>query len=96
MLELYIGFYEGKYGRKDFAIHDYAASYFAVEGIYNCIAPRVKIIVDDTDGPGRGQTICNLSGQYSGYPVQEDANCSVLLSTDTDLATILIEKLLTT
>lgn len=95
MLEIYIGFYEGEYGRKACAIHDPAAAYFAVEGIENCNAPKVKVLIDETSGPGRGQTICDLRGQYNGYPEQDDANCSVVLSTNIDLATVLIDKLLT-
>ncbi|EPQ5852412.1 nucleoside hydrolase [Klebsiella pneumoniae] len=95
MLELYISFYEGEYGRKACAIHDPAAAYFAVEGVRQCLAPRINVVIDDTSGPGRGQTICDMRGQYSGYPVQEGANCTVVLCTDTDLATVLVDKLLT-
>ncbi|GAA0473055.1 MULTISPECIES: nucleoside hydrolase [Tatumella] len=94
MLTLYMGFYQQKLGRNVCAIHDPAAAFFAVQGLEGCVAPKVKVVIDDTRGPGRGQTICDLRGQYSGFPPQENANCRVVLNTDKDLAPLLIEKLL--
>jgi len=95
MLEIYIDFYEKTYGTRACAIHDPAAAYFAIEGLNHCLAPKVKVVVDDTQGPGRGQTICDMRGMYKGYPVQQDANCQVVLKTDIDLASVLMDKLMT-
>jgi purine nucleosidase len=38
--------------------------------------------VDTGDGPGRGQTICDLRGRYMGYPEQPGARCRVVLECD--------------
>lgn len=94
MLTLYMRFYEDKLGRKACAIHDPAAAWFAVHGLTGCLAPKVRVVIDDTHGPSRGQTICDLRGKYNGYPPQADANCTVVLDFDQQLAPLLTEKLL--
>lgn len=94
MLTLYIGFYEDKLGRKACAIHDPAAAYFALQGLTGCLAPKVRVVIDDTHGPARGQTICDLRGKYNGFPPQTEANCTVVLDFDQQLGPLLTEKLL--
>jgi purine nucleosidase len=53
---------------------------------------RLHVDVDTTDGPGRGQTVCDLRGLYLDYPEQPGARCRVAL--DGDFAPHLVEVLL--
>lgn len=94
MLELYIKFYIDTYGRKACALHDPVAAVLAIQGIGACHAPKVNVTVDDSDGPGRGQTICDMRGRYMNYPPQRDANCQVVLSTELNMSELLLTKLL--
>lgn len=94
MLELYSDFYVNVYGRKACALHDPVAAVLAVEGIASCLAPKVRVVIDSTTGPGRGQTLCDLRGKYRGYPAQDNANCYVVLSSDINMSELLLNKLL--
>ncbi|APS35204.1 MULTISPECIES: nucleoside hydrolase [Serratia] len=94
MLERYIQFYINTYGRKACALHDPVAAVLAVQGIGACFAPNVKVTIDDSDGPGRGQTLCDMRGRYMNYPPQPDANCHVVLSTELNMSELLLAKLL--
>lgn len=49
-------------------------------------APVVNVEVDATDGPGRGQTICDMRGMYMDFPAQEGAHCRVVLEADESIA----------
>lgn len=93
ILPIYLDFYKDIYGRRCCALHDPAAAILAVHGLDSCLAPKVKVTIDSTQGPGRGQTICDLRGQYNGYPVVADANCHVVLRTDLDIAAFLLDKI---
>lgn len=94
MLERYIQFYINTYGRKACALHDPVAAVLAIQGIGACLAPKVKVTIDDSDGLGRGQTICDMRGRYMNYPAQRDANCHVVLSTELNMSELLLTKLL--
>lgn len=93
VLDLYLGFYVETFGRRCCALHDPLAAAIAVGGVRPTLAPRVHVTVDDTQGPGRGQTICDLRGQYAGRPDQPGARCRVVLATDAPLAPHLMERL---
>lgn len=94
MMDLYSDFYIDTYGRKTCALHDPIAAIFAVDGISSCTAPKVRVEIDKTNGPGRGQTICDLRDKYKGFTLQENANCNVVLSTSIDMSSLLLSKLL--
>ncbi|ALE06550.1 nucleoside hydrolase [Arthrobacter sp. ERGS1:01] len=94
ILDFYFDFYVDFYGRRASALHDPLATAIAVGGITPTNAPRVNVIVDTTDGPGRGQTICDLRGQRLGPVDQPGANCRVVLATDKPLAPLLVQSLL--
>jgi purine nucleosidase len=94
MLGYYFRFYEGIFGRPCSAMHDPLAAALAVGGIKAAVAPVVHAAVDTTDGPGRGQTVCDLRGFYLGYPEQPGARCRVVLSLEGDFAPHLVETLL--
>ncbi|MFD3559665.1 nucleoside hydrolase [Streptomyces sp. NPDC058686] len=94
MLDLYFAFYVQTFGRPCCAAHDPLAAAVATGGVVASLAPRVHVSVDDTDGPGRGQTICDLRGAHQGFPDQPGARCRVVLATDTDVAAHLTERML--
>lgn len=94
MLGYYFRFYEGLFGRACSAMHDPLAAALAVGGVKAAVAPVVHVEVDTTDGPGRGQTVCDLRGLYLDYPEQPGARCRVVLALDGDFAPHLVETLL--
>jgi len=94
ILDLYFGFYVREYGRRCCALHDPLATAIAVGQIRATRAPSVPVVVDDTHGPGRGQTICDLRGQRNGPRDVEGAHVRVVLETDQPLGPVLLERLL--
>ncbi|MEN8583145.1 nucleoside hydrolase [Burkholderia sp. RS01] len=94
MLGHYFRFYEGIFGRACSAMHDPLAAALAVGGVKAAAAPAVRVAVDTTFGPGRGQTVCDLRGLYLDYPEQPGARCRVVLALDGDFAPHLVETLL--
>jgi purine nucleosidase len=93
ILEHYLDFYIGTYGHRACALHDPLAAAIAVGTITATNAPAVNVLVDTTDGPGRGQTICDLRGQRLGPVDTDDATARVVLDTDRPLAEHLVERL---
>jgi len=49
--------------------------------------------VDDTDGPGRGQTIADLRGRFRGFPEQPGAHAQVVLELERPFAPMLLERI---
>jgi purine nucleosidase len=94
MLAVYFEFYRSVFGRPCSALHDPLAVAIATGEITASLAPVVRVAVDATDGPGRGQTVCDLRGLYAGYPPQSGAHVRVVLATDRPYAPILTERLL--
>ncbi|GAA3404696.1 nucleoside hydrolase [Pseudarthrobacter polychromogenes] len=94
MLGYYFRFYEDIYGRPCSAMHDPLAAALAVGAVKASLAPVVRAAVDTSDGPGRGQTICDLRGLYAGYPPVAGARCRVVLSLEEDFAPHLVGTLL--
>ncbi len=64
-------------------MHDALAVAIGADVLAPTLAPVVRARVDTSDGPGRGQTLCDLRGMYRGYPTQQDAHCRVVLDCDT-------------
>ncbi len=95
VLDFYFDFHIDVYGRRCSALHDPLAAAIAAGGIVPTLAPTVAVDVDDTFGPGRGQTICALGGMHRGFPAQEDAHCSVALEIGTPVAPHLVDVLTT-
>lgn len=94
MLEVYFDYYATEYGRRMCALHDPLAAAIAVGQITATRAPSVPVVVDDTHGPGRGQTICDLRGQRNGPRDVEGAHVRVVLASDRPLSPVLLERLL--
>jgi purine nucleosidase len=95
MLDYYFEFYVGVYGHRASALHDPLAVAVALGEVSLKTAPVVRVLVDDTAGPGRGQTICDLRGIYNGFPEQSGAHTRVVLELEENFAPTLLARLLT-
>ncbi|WP_166979150.1 nucleoside hydrolase [Paramicrobacterium fandaimingii] len=93
-LDYYFDFYVDEYGRRCSALHDPLAAAIAVGGMLPRVAPAVPVEVDVTDGPGRGQTVCDLRGQRLGPVDHPGANVRLVLETEGPLAPHMVERLL--
>ncbi|GAA3396032.1 nucleoside hydrolase [Cryptosporangium minutisporangium] len=93
MLDVYYEFYVGTFGRRCAPLHDPLAAAITAGGATPLVAPTVQVVVDSTDGPGRGQTICDLRGERVGYPDQPTAHCRLVLSLDAPFGPHLVERL---
>lgn len=94
MLDVYFDFYIPFYGTRSCALHDPLAAAIAVGGVRAVNAPAVAIAVDTTDGPGRGQTICDLRGQRLGAVDQPGQRTRVVLATGEPLGPHLVDRIL--
>lgn len=95
ILDLYFDFYVDLYGERSSALHDPTAAAIAIGMATPAAAPLVDVVVDVTDGPGRGQTICDLRGQRLGPVDQPGAHVRVVLSLTEKLGPLLTERLVT-
>ncbi|MFB2584916.1 nucleoside hydrolase [Herbiconiux liukaitaii] len=94
MLDFYFDFNAGFYGERRSALHDPLAAAIATGTVRPTVAPLVHVEVDTTDGPGRGQTICDLRGRFLGHPDQPGAHVRVVLELGADFAPLLLDRLL--
>ena len=95
MLDTYFDFYVGYFGRRTCALHDPLAAGIAVGDVAFVTAPVVDVTIDTTDGPGRGQTICELRYRYVGHPEQPGAHVRVALEVETGFPAKLVAAILT-
>ncbi|MDB4873086.1 MAG: nucleoside hydrolase [Gemmatimonadales bacterium] len=92
MLDFYFDFFaQNAFGDRSSCMHDALAVAIGADILAPSLAPTVNAWVDTSDGPGRGQTICDLRGRYMGYPAQEGAHCEVALESDPDFARHVVE-----
>ncbi len=69
ILDFYFDFFaETSFGERRGCLHDTMAVAVAAGTLVPELAPVVNVAVDASDGPGRGQTICDLRGMYMGFP----------------------------
>jgi purine nucleosidase len=94
MLEYYFDFYVERLGGRMAALHDPLAAAVMLDTVTLASGPRVPVEVDDTQGPGRGQTIVDRRGCYRGYPDQDPSDVRVALQIDDDFAGELTDSLL--
>ncbi|MEZ0163482.1 nucleoside hydrolase [Kineococcus sp. LSe6-4] len=95
MLEFYFAFYAERFGRPCAVLHDPLAAAVATGDVTPALAPRVPVVVDHTDGPGRGQTIADLRDLYQGFPHSHPGGTRVLLEVPGDFAGDLLARLST-
>lgn len=93
ILDLYFDFYLPQYGRRCSALHDPLAAAIGVGNVTPVNSPWVDVTIDDSDGPGRGQTIADLRGQRLGAVDQPGATVRMVLDTDRKLQDHLVERL---
>lgn len=86
ILQFYGEFFVPDFGAWRACMHDTMAVAAAAGTLGIELAPVVNVEVDTTEGPGRGQTICDLRGIYTGFPAQEGAHCRVVLEADESIA----------
>ncbi|MGO1848809.1 nucleoside hydrolase [Microbacterium sp.] len=82
ILDYYFDFYLGETGRRCAGNHDALALGVACGKAVVRTAPAVPMMVDTTDGPGRGQTIADLRGIYRGWPDVPGARHRVVLEVE--------------
>ncbi|WP_119698162.1 nucleoside hydrolase [Microbacterium halotolerans] len=82
ILDYYFDFYLGETGRRCAGNHDALALGVACGDAEVRTAPAVPLVIDTTDGPGRGQTIADLRGIYRGWPDATDARHRVVLEVE--------------
>jgi len=81
--DFYANFYkETTFGVALATMHDALAVAVASGIAVPSLAPVVNVVADDTHGPGRGQTVCDLRGRFQDYPVQDGAHCRVVLEVE--------------
>lgn len=93
VLDFYLEFYTGVYGRKSSACHDVLAAAIATGDLVARKAMTVPVSVDTGNGPARGATVCDTRGMYKDQMVTEGANCTVVLDTGGDFSPALVERL---
>ncbi|WP_432512482.1 nucleoside hydrolase [Kineococcus sp. SYSU DK001] len=93
MLEHYFTFYAQRFGRPCAVLHDPLAAAVATGELEPALAPTVPVVVDHTDGPGRGQTIADLRDGYHGFPRSYPGGTRVALEVPGDFAGALLRRL---
>jgi purine nucleosidase len=94
MLGTYFGFYQEYFGRPSSALHDpLAAAVLTGEAIVSREA-RVPLVVDTTDGPGRGQTIADLRGRFLPVAPSHPDGVRIILEIAEPFAPQLLGRLL--
>lgn len=94
MLGTYFGFYQEYFGRPSSALHDpLAAAVLTGEAVVSREA-RVPVVVDTSDGPGRGQTIADLRGRFLPVAPSHPDGVRVVLDIAEPFAPQLLARLL--
>ncbi|TFV84764.1 nucleoside hydrolase [Microbacterium sp. dk485] len=94
ILDHYFDFYVGTYGRRTCALHDPLAAVLAAGAVTPTRAPRVPIVVDVSDGPGRGQTIADLRTQRIGVRDHDGVRTRLVLDVESSIGQHLIDTIL--
>lgn len=81
------------YGRRSSPCHDALAAGVLTGDVVPVTAPVIGVVVDCTDGPGRGATICDTRTRYRGFTGIEGGNCRVVLETDGTFPEVLVAAL---
>jgi purine nucleosidase len=93
MLDLYFDFYVSFYGHRGCALHDPLAAAIAADDVRLGESRLARVTVDDSRGPGRGQTVCDFEPSRA---IDSDANhggVRVVLTLDAPFAPQLLARL---
>ncbi|MCU1579104.1 MAG: hypothetical protein JWP19_1308 [Rhodoglobus sp.] len=92
--DFYFGHYGmDSFGRRSSACHDALAAGVLTGEVVPLSAPVIDVVVDCTDGPGRGATICDTRGRYRNFTGTSGGNCRVVLETDGTFPDVLVRRL---
>ena len=69
------------YGRRCSPCHDAVAAAVLAGDVVPTLFPLIDVVVDCTDGPGRGATICDTRARYRDFQGVPDGRCRVALTT---------------
>ncbi|HEY5222062.1 MAG TPA: nucleoside hydrolase [Microbacteriaceae bacterium] len=92
-LDAYFDYYVSVFGERCAAMHDPLAAAIAVGAVTPVRAPAIRVVVDDSAGPGRGQTICDLRMLRISPRGVPGVRTRVVLAAEPDLAPELMERL---
>jgi purine nucleosidase len=81
------------YGHRSSPCHDALAAGVLTGDVVPVVAPVIDVVVDCTDGPGRGATICDTRTRYRGFTGITGGNCRVVLETDGRFPEVLVAAL---
>jgi purine nucleosidase len=84
---------ERSFGKRLATMHDAIAVGIAAGLVKAKVSPNVNVQVDITNGPGRGQTICDLRGIYLDFPPQENAHCQIPLELEDGFADLFTARI---
>jgi purine nucleosidase len=92
-------FYFRGYGLESYGIpsspcHDALAAAVLTGEVAPITAPVIDVVVDCTDGPGRGATICDTRARYRNFTGLAGGNCRVVLETDGTFPEVLLRRLI--
>lgn len=94
MLEHYFDYYTDLFGRRCCALRDPMAVAVALGEARPRLAPRVPVSIDESDGPGRGRLLCDVSRLDQQLRPFEGRGSRVVLSLDEPFAPMLMRRLL--
>ncbi|PVZ96430.1 nucleoside hydrolase [Amnibacterium flavum] len=81
------------YGTPSSPCHDALAAGVLTGDVVPLVAPLIDVVVDCTDGPGRGATICDTRTKWRGFTGLTGGNCTVVLETDGTFPETLVASL---
>lgn len=81
------------YGTFSSPCHDALAAGVLTGEVVPNIAPVIDVVVDTTDGPSRGATICDTRARYRHFTGISGGNCRVVLETDGSFPDRLVARL---
>ena len=81
------------YGTFSSPMHDALAAGVLTGEVSPLLAPVVDVVVDTTDGPSRGATICDTRARYRNFMGISGGNCRVVLETDGSFPDRLVSRL---
>jgi inosine-uridine nucleoside N-ribohydrolase len=82
------------YGTRSSPCHDAVAAAVLTGDVVPTVFPMIDVVVDCTNGPGRGATICDTRGRYRNFRGVAAGGCSVALRTDGSFPDLLVERLI--
>ncbi|HQZ35893.1 MAG TPA: nucleoside hydrolase [Ilumatobacteraceae bacterium] len=82
------------YGRRCSPCHDAVAAAVLTGDVVPTVFPRIDVVVDCTDGPGRGATICDTRARYRGFHGVPEGRCRVALATAGTFSDQLVARLI--